>query len=54
MKKRIYSYLVFAVLICPVSLWADNYVIINQVMYDSPLNENMSRPHACDGEFVEL
>ncbi len=54
MKKQIYNYLVFAILIYPVSSWANNYVIINQVMYDSPLNEYMNKPHACDGEFVEL
>ena len=54
MKRHIYNYLLFAILISPVSLWADNYVIINQVMYDSPLNEYMNKPHACNGEFVEL
>lgn len=33
---------------------ADNYVIINQVMYDTPLNEMPSISPANDGEFIEL
>ena len=41
-------------LICPMTLWADNYVLINQVMYDTPLNEKTNVSPACNGEFIEL
>ncbi len=33
---------------------ADNYVIINQVMYDTPLNEKTSVTPYSNGEFIEL
>ena len=33
---------------------ANNYVIINQIMYDSPLNEVVTTPPYSNGEFVEL
>ena len=33
---------------------ADNYVIINQVMYDTPLNEKTNSSPYCNGEFIEL
>ena len=36
------------------SLMADNYVIINQVMYDTPFNEIITHPPFSNGEFVEL
>lgn len=36
------------------SLMADNYVIINQVMYDSPFNEVVTNPPYSNGEFIEL
>lgn len=38
----------------PFYLMADNYVIINQVMYDSPLNEKVTTPPFSNGEFIEL
>ena len=50
MKKQIYNYLVFAMLVCPISLWADNYVIINQVMYDA----RSATSSVSNGEFIEL
>jgi RHS repeat-associated protein len=33
---------------------ADNYIIINQVMYDTPLNERTNVYPSCNGEFIEL
>ena len=36
------------------NLMADNYIIINQVMYDTPLNEQVVYPPYSNGEFFEL
>ena len=36
------------------TLFADNYVIFNQIMYDSPLNEKVTEPPYSNGEFIEL
>lgn len=54
MKRLIYICCFLFALIYPRLSWADNYVIINQVMYDSPLNEIVSLPAASNGEFIEL
>ena len=51
------SYLLYGLLLtifCPIALQAGNYVIINQVMYDSPRNELVVHPPYSNGEFVEL
>lgn len=49
-----YNLLLFALLFTSL-LFADNYVIINQVMYDTPLLEqNLSGSHPYNGEFIEL
>ena len=51
--KRIFYIVVFC-LGCLAFVYSDNYVIINQVMYDSPLNEKVTvRPYS-HGEFLEL
>ena len=33
---------------------ADNYIVINQVMYDTPLNEMTNISPSSNGEFIEL
>ena len=45
-------YILLMLLCCAATTWADNYVIINQVMYDTSLSEDASP--AYNGEFVEL
>lgn len=40
--------------LCASFMNADNYVLINQIMYDSPWNEVVTRPPYSNGEFVEL
>lgn len=47
-------YGILMVLVFPSILIADNYVIINQVMYDSPLNEKTNVSPYSNGEFIEL
>jgi len=39
---------------CPLVLCADNYVILNQIMYDTPLNERVTNPPFSNGEYIEL
>lgn len=46
-------YIVVLVLF-PLAFYANNYVIINQVMYDTPLNEQVDITPYSLGEFVEL
>ena len=43
-------------ILCPMALWAygTNYVIINQVMYDTPLAEEVGKQGCYNGEFFEL
>ena len=51
--KRILSIIVFCIG-CVAFIQSGNYVIINQVMYDSPWNEKVTvRPYS-HGEFIEL
>ena len=51
--KRIFYIVVFC-LGCLAFVYSGDYVIINQVMYDTPLNEKVTvRPYS-HGEFVEL
>lgn len=56
MKEKFLLYnLLLLILLCSNVLLADNYVIINQVMYDTPLLEqNLSGSHPYNGEFIEL
>ena len=54
MKRHYILYTILFAIIYPVTLWADNYVIINQIMYDSPLNEHVIEPPYSNGEFLEL
>lgn len=54
MRKQISLYGVLLALVFPAILRADNYVIINQVMYDTPLNEQTNISPASNGEFIEL
>lgn len=50
--KLIYSLLCF--LVCPATGMAGNYIIINQVMYDTPLNEQTNISPSSNGEYIEL
>lgn len=54
MRKYRLLYLALIAWIFPTALSADNYVIINQVLYDTPLNEDPDDPPYSNGEFVEL
>ena len=55
MKRHILIYsLLLLALLCPAALKAGNYVIINQVMYDTPLSEVAGQKGAYNGEFIEL
>lgn len=54
MNKYHLTHIVLLAMMWPVGLIADNYVIINQVMYDSPLNEQVAASPYSNGEFVEL
>lgn len=53
--KTYYKHIIlWGLLSLSLALPAGNYVIINQVMYDSPLNENVAYPPYSNGEFIEL
>ena len=55
MKRNISAYsLLLLTLLLPAVLQASNYVIINQVMYDTPLNEQVDHSPYSNGEFIEL
>lgn len=54
MKTNRVLYFVWLILICPIHILADNYIIINQVMYDTPLTEQGNQQNAYNGEFIEL
>ena len=55
MKRHILFYsLLLLALLCPAALKAKDFVIINQVMYDTPLSEESGKPGAYNGEFFEL
>ncbi len=55
MKRFIIYFSLLLALFSPATLWASgNYVIINQVMYDTPKNENAGQIESYDGEFFEL
>ena len=54
MKENIIQYWLLMILVCPIALRASNYVILNQIMYDSPLNEQVSDSPYSNGEFIEL
>ena len=54
MCKYISRYSLLFVALWTLSLRAENYVIINQVMYDSPCNEQVIYPPYSNGEFIEI
>lgn len=54
MKKYILQFCLLLTLLCPVALRANGYVIINQVMYDTPLSEVQNAANPGNGEFIEL
>lgn len=54
MRRQIIQYSLLILLFCSRTVHAGNYVIINQVMYDTPLNERVTTPPYSNGEFVEL
>lgn len=49
-----YYHLLLLALVCSTASMAANYVIINQVMYDTPWNEHVVSPPYSNGEYVEL
>ena len=54
MRQHKFLYSIALVLCCSLAALADNYVILNQVLYDSPLNEQVNISPADNGEFIEL
>ena len=55
MKRHIIFYsLLLLALLCPAALMAGDFVIINQVMYDTPKDENAGQEESYNGEFFEL
>ena len=55
MKANKYLYSLLVALLFPLALWANaNYIIINQVMYDTPLAEEVGKQGCYNGEFFEL
>lgn len=55
MRHNKLSHSIIALMLCcSLGALADNYVILNQVLYDSPLNEIPSISPAYNGEFIEL
>ncbi len=55
MKRHILVYsLLLLALFCPAALKAGDFVIINQVMYDTPKDENAGQDESYNGEFFEL
>ena len=54
MRTNILKYSLLSAVLCSINLWGGNYVIINQVMYDSPANEIVVYPPYSNGEFIEL
>ena len=54
MKRHIFYSLLLLALFCPAALKAGDFVIINQVMYDTPKDENAGQDESYNGEFFEL
>ena len=54
MRKYILQFSLLLAMLCPAVLRANGYVIINQVMYDTPLPETGKGVHLYNGEFIEL
>ena len=54
MRKLFLPFCLLSAVLSPIFLKADNYVIFNQIMYDSPLNERVFFPPYSNGEFMEL
>ena len=54
MKRHILYNLLLLALLCPAALIAGDFVIINQVMYDTPKDENAGQDESYNGEFFEL
>jgi len=54
-RKTIVFSILISLLFIPVALQANDYIIINKIMYDSPLNEQIATGVAySNGEYVEL
>ena len=51
MKRKIFLYIF---ILCISQLFATDYVVITEVMYDTPLNEDTNRRFHNYGEFIEL
>jgi len=54
MKERNLLYVLLFVFVYSAVGRADNYIIINQIMYDTPLNELVVYPPYSNGEYIEL
>ena len=54
MKRHILLFSLLLSMLFPATVKAGNYVIINQVMYDTPLAEEAGIQGCFDGEFFEL
>ena len=54
MRKYILQFSLLLALLCPSISSAGKYVIINQVMYDTPLSEESGKQGCYNGEFFEL
>ena len=54
MSKNKLLYSILLTFICSMVVMADNYIVINQVMYDTPLNEMTNISPSSNGEFIEL
>ena len=51
MKRKIFFYIF---ILCVYRLFATDHVIISEVMYDTPLNEDTTKWRHSHGEFIEL
>lgn len=54
MRRDNFIYSILLSFLSSMMVIADNYIIINQVMYDTPLNERTNVYPSCNGEFIEL
>lgn len=54
MKRSIYLYTISCIIILVCACSAHAQVVLNQIMYDTPLNERITLPPYSNGEFIEL
>ena len=51
MKRKIFFYIF---ILCVSRLFATDYIVITEIMYDTPLNEDTTKRRHSHGEFIEL